>query len=563
MHLFMARAFSLLLLVGCLGQGGRFAEAQSLSSFNLPLVFIETDGDSIPDDPKITARMKVVFRGEGQLTLLDDINNPLYVQYDGFIGIETRGVGSQAWPKKQYAVETRDAEGDNLNISLLGLPKENDWILYAPYHDKSLMRNVLVYMWARRLGWYAPRTVYVEVLLNGDYEGLYVLTEKIKQDKARVDIAELEESDVTGDALTGGYIVKVDRELTTGPPFSGWISPFRGNARQTIQYDYHDPKEKDLTSEQQLYIRNYITSFEHLMKEGDYADPVVGYRAYIDVPSFVDFILLSELSKNSDAYRRSSYFYKDRDSRGGKLVAGPVWDFNFSLANANSYGTATTGWNVDRALSFVPFWWPLLFYEPAFAQQLSDRWRMLRQSTFSLDSLYQDIDRVIAELGEAKDRNFERWDVLGQSLDPPRDGDTLRTTYEGEILWMKDWLRDRVAWMDDNMPANASTEIEANVEDVSERLILTSNYPNPFHDETTIAFSLSDVTHTRVVIYDVLGREVAVLVDSVLRPGDHRFIWDTNAATHGSLPSGIYFYTISTPEGQATQKMIRVHHARE
>ena len=147
------------------------AEAQILTSSQLPIVIIDTDGSEIPDEPKIMAYMGVIDNGPGVLNNVDDAFNA----YDGYIGIELRGSSSQMYPKKQYAVETREADGSNLNVSLLGMPSENDWILNGPFSDKSLIRNVLTYTLTRQMGWYATRTRFCEVIINGDYRGLYVL----------------------------------------------------------------------------------------------------------------------------------------------------------------------------------------------------------------------------------------------------------------------------------------------------------------------------------------------------------------------------------------------------
>ena len=127
-------------------------------------------------------------------------------------------------PKKQYALETQDDLGNNLNVPLLGMPAENDWILYAPYSDKSLIRNVLAYKLSWDVGRYASRTRLCELVLNGDYRGLYVLMEKIKRDKNRVDISTLNPDEITGDDLTGGYIIKIDK--SAGESVRGWYSPY-------------------------------------------------------------------------------------------------------------------------------------------------------------------------------------------------------------------------------------------------------------------------------------------------------------------------------------------------
>lgn len=184
------------------GRAMLFHPSHQFQSSNLPIVIIDTYGQEIPDEPKILARMGIIDNGEGQRNHLHDPRN----NYDGLIGIEVRGSTTRWFPKKQYAVETRDHFGNDSTVSLLGFPPEEDWILYAPYSDKSLMRNVLAYKLSNDLGRYASRTRFCELVLNGSYEGVYVLMEKIKRDRNRVNISKLLPTDIAGDAVTGGYI---------------------------------------------------------------------------------------------------------------------------------------------------------------------------------------------------------------------------------------------------------------------------------------------------------------------------------------------------------------------
>ena len=164
--------------------------------------------------------MGIIDNGFGNINSVNDAFN----DYNGKISIEYRGSSSQSFPKKPYALETQDSIGNNNNVSLLGMPVENDWILYAPYTDKSLMRNFLTFDLGRKMRNYSPRTVYCELVVNGDYKGIYILMEKIKRDNDRVDIAKLDSNDVAGDSLTGGYIIKVDKYTGTGG--LDWLSDF-------------------------------------------------------------------------------------------------------------------------------------------------------------------------------------------------------------------------------------------------------------------------------------------------------------------------------------------------
>ena len=236
-----------------------FLFGQTIFTSNLPIVVINTLGQNIIDDPRIVCDMGIIDNGFGVMnSFIDPFND-----YNGKISIEYRGSSSQGFPKKSYALETQDINGNNNNVSLLGLPVENDWILYAPYTDKSLMRNFLTFDLGRKMGNYSPRTVYCELFVNGDYKGIYILMEKIKRDNDRVDIAKLDSDDLAGDSLTGGYIIKVDKFTGTGSWGDSWQSNYNTIGGNYLRIQYHYPESDDMLPQQKNYIKSYIDSFEH------------------------------------------------------------------------------------------------------------------------------------------------------------------------------------------------------------------------------------------------------------------------------------------------------------
>jgi len=243
-------------------------------------------------------------------------------------------------------------------VTLLDLPEENDWILYAPYSDKTLMRNVLAFEIAQQLDFYSSRYRYCDVILNGEYIGVYVLLEKIKRDENRVNIAELTEDDISGDELTGGYILQIDRLDSSNV---GWQSlPFYPEA-DTIDYIIEYPIEANIQPEQFQYIQDVINEFEAVCASTDYNDPETGYYNFIDINSLVHIFLINALSKNVDAYRYSSFLHKDIESKGGKIILGPVWDYNLAFCNAHFYsGSQTIGWQIEYDYpdydTDPPFW---------------------------------------------------------------------------------------------------------------------------------------------------------------------------------------------------------------
>ncbi len=421
---------------------------------NLPIVVIDTYGQPIVDDPKITAHMGIIDNGPGEINSLEDPFN----DYDGFIGIEIRGQSSQMFPKKSYGVETRDANGENLNVSLLGLPKENDWVFYAPYTDKSMLRNVMSFEMGRRMGHYASRSVFFEMVINGEYKGVYTLMEKIKRDKNRVNIAEIEPGDISGDELTGGYIIKVDKlDLDFQYNVDGWKSypnPPYPNAMKII-FQYYYPEPEEIVSQQRACIRNYITNAENTLTSTYFQNPDNGYQSYFDVPSFIDFMLLNEITKEVDKYRYSNYMYKERDSDGGKLFAGPLWDFDLGYGNVDYWaeGLDHTGWlyaMVEPNDWSIIFWWKRLMEDSYFKNMAKSRWIWLRENRLSDETIHGMIDSITTWIAPARERNFERWPILGTYVWP--NYDWAGNDYEDEVDYFENFLFPRLTWMDQNVP---------------------------------------------------------------------------------------------------------------
>ena len=211
-----------------------FGQQTILSDSNLPIMVISTDIDpqtnlptEIPDEPKVLGNMQLIYRPDGTRNYLTDITNELYLNYKGRIAIELRGSSSQALDKKPYGFTTLLQDGDsNNNVSLLGMPSENDWVLNSLAFDPSMIRDYLSYTLASNMGNYAPRVAYIEVIVNGDYKGVYFLTEKVKRDSDRVNLKKIADDDNDFPDITGGYIVKADK--TTGGDEIAWTFPNYG-----------------------------------------------------------------------------------------------------------------------------------------------------------------------------------------------------------------------------------------------------------------------------------------------------------------------------------------------
>lgn len=524
-----------------------FSQA-GFESSHLPIIVITTQAQTIPDDIKINVDMGIIDNGPGQI---NNVNDP-YNDYDGIVGIELRGSSSQSFPKKQYGIETRDQLGADIDVSLLGLPAEEDWVLYAPYSDKSLIRNVLTFQLGNDMGRYASRTRFCELVIDDDYKGVYVLMEKIKRNINRVDIAKLNEDEISGDDVSGGYIVKIDK--FTGGGGEGWTSPFphQGGSEPSVFFQYEYPKPENIVGEQQAYIENYITSFEGALKGPDFLEPVLGYSQWIDVDSFVDFLLINELTKNIDGYRLSTFLYKDKDSNGGKLTMGPIWDFNLAWGNADyCEGSTTDGWelNFNKVCPGDfwqnPFWWDRLLQDPGFVEKLTTRWTALRASTFSDAALLQLVDDLTAELGAAVDRNFERWPVLGTYVWP---NNFVGNSYEEEIDYLKGWIVDRSTWMDSNLPSIGRVITSTEPPDYTNLFDL---YPIPVQGR--LYFISSSAKPIDISIWDMRGKHLKdIRQDPVRGPVVLPGPWDQS-----DLP-GLYLLHIRIDDQLFVKKIIKL-----
>ncbi len=511
------------------------------TSSNLPIVVIDTYGQNIKDEYRIPARMKIIYNGEGiRNNLTDPPNN-----YDNRIAIELRGSASLTYPKKGYRLETQDSLGNNLNVSLIEMPAENDWILYGPYDDQSLIRNVLAYHLSNKIGRYASRTRFCELMLNNDYRGLYVLMEKIKRDNYRVDISRMDSLDTTGNAVTGGYIIKFDKEK--GENVDGWWSA------HNLFYQYHYPKADEIIPEHKAYIRDFMNQFESAMTRSAIADSINGYPKYIDVESFVDHFILNEFCKNIDAYRISNYMFKDRDSKGGKLNEGPIWDFNLSFGKTWFQEDAyrVDEWEIDHNRykphdwPKVPFWWEKLGHDPAFARDVRTRWRELRIGILQIDSVYHTIDRLVDTLAEAKARNFERWPETANNH-----------SYETEIQLMKQWISDRVNWIESHLNSLSSVQYPINSEQLPSDILLEQNYPNPFNNETKIRYQLPAASYVKLSIINLSGQEIIRLVDEQQSHGLFSILWDGKNKSGEMLASGAYIILLKAGNFVTMRKSI-------
>ncbi|MBK9526360.1 MAG: CotH kinase family protein [Bacteroidetes bacterium] len=432
---------------------------------SLPIFIINTNGQSISDSPKIIANLGVIDNGTGNRNNISDPMN----NYNGKIAIEVRGSSSQMFPKKSYGFETRDISGNLKNdVSLVGMPEEHDWILSANYTDKTFCRNVLSYQLANEMGHYAVRTKYVDLVIDGEYKGIYVFMEKIKRDKDRLDLKKLYTFETSYPDVSGGYIIKIDK--TTGGGGSGWTSnyaPVNHPNGQTIYYQYDYPDPDSIVAPQKAYIQAYVDSFERALNSSNFMDSSLGYAKFIGNTSFIDYFFSNEISKNVDGYRISSYLYKDKEKT---LKTGPVWDYDIAFGNANYCGgNDTTGWAYQFTCTGdgyqPPFWWQRMMQDSNYTNQLKCRWQNLRTTVLDKQHIYNVIDSIAATLNESKDWNFTVWPILGTYVWP--NPSPYPTTYAGEIQNLKNWVNTRLTWMDNNIPGHCNCSVVSGQQNVS------------------------------------------------------------------------------------------------
>jgi len=499
---------------------------------HLPLIIINTNGQLILDEPKINAWIKVINNGPGQI---NSSNNPA-TDFEGFIGIEIRGQSSQMFPKQGFGIETRNLLKADSSVSLLGMPEENDWILSAPYSDKSLMRNPLTYYLGSKMGDWQPKTKWCEVFINENYQGIYLLEEKIKRDKDRVNIGKMFPESLTGDSITGGYIVKVDKltYLDINEYFRTYPTVRFNNARN-YDFTYVYPKANVITSAQRIYIKNFLTDLESTLNGSKFKDPLIGYRKYMDENSFAEFQIMQELSNNVDGYRYSTFFYKDRDSDGGKLHAGPLWDFDLCYGNVD-YSPPRLATNQWLYTTFGPnegygmHWWARLMQDPEYVKMIKLKYSQLRAGAFNTDSIMSYLNNNQTLLGEAINRNFEYWPILNEYIWPNA---YIGYTYENELNYLKTWLYERLIWLDSKWLLSLNSE---NSNALVKDFVV---YPNPFSSELNFSILPNNLDEIVVEIYSSQGKR---MLHKTIQPVNKTF---TDIQIDNiNLPSGIYIIQV-------------------
>jgi hypothetical protein len=408
-------------------------------------------------------------------------------------------------------------------------------------------------------GKWSPRTKYFELYLNGEYQGLYILIEKIKVDKNRLNLASLTPIDTIGDQVTGGYILKLDRpESTDVENKDYWVSPYKANTafQQNEYFLFQSPKGDKLNTYQFNYIRKNITDFEDAMYSDHYQDKVTGFYPFVDLKSFLDYYIITELSRNLDGYRISTFIHKDKDSKGGKITMGPYWDYDISFGNADFFSAGlTAGWVIDgmgNGDSFaMPFWWQKFRLDPYFNDQLKKRWNVWTGTYINSTYLNQFIDSCANELYDAQKRNFQKWPILNTYVWP---NNYVGGSYASEISYLKNWLSSRITWMDTQIQAIVSLPDNLTSENFPMDLV---TYPNPFVEQVNFKFNLASAGKFELRIVDLMGRVVYSRVEN-LETGIQEF--PISASELGGQ-SNVYLYQVKVNgKIRKSGKLVRLVH---
>lgn len=420
----------------------RLSEDAAQFTSHLPIVVVHTfeSGELDPMSDEFVPATLMLFEPEaGNSALLGRAS------LDSRIGIHVRGETSRFFPKKQYSLEFRkDASSSDRDLPLLGMPADSDWVLSDPLAiDRTSVRNALVFALSNRIGRYAPRTRFVEAYLvdaDGDvsqesFLGLYTLIERIKRGRDRVNVEKLDDHDATQSTVSGGFILCLDKGE----------NHFDAGGK-ALQFVYPKPEAMAgaARNSQLDFIRGYIDGFAEAASAPGFRQPSSDrhYSEFIDVDSWIDHHILNMLAKNVDALRVSTYFHK---SRAGRLVAGPVWDFDRSLGTPyDPHVRNPTEWKragSDDIDYFAEGWWGLLFKDPAFKERYRDRFLGLLEDEFAPLELERAVEELVSEVGVAADRNFARW-----LEHPPRHG-----SHDGEVALLVDFLRQRSTWIHEQL----------------------------------------------------------------------------------------------------------------
>lgn len=530
-------SISFFLILACINHG--YAQ---LTSTNLPIVRITTSS-TINDTVQIQGTLEIISNAS-------NINTPADAPvFNGMIGVKQ--TNTNGYPKISLSVETWSAPLVSQDTALLGMPSENDWVLVSSYEDRSLARGLLSLKLHEKMGRYAPRMQYCELIVNNQYQGIYLFGEKIKRDANRVNISKLTTLDTSGVNLTGGYIFSVSGGN------NGWTSlippPFA--TLQTIKFQYDTPDPSVILPSQQNYIMTYVDSFENALNSTTFQDTLVGWRKFGSITSFIDYMIITELSKDLNAYRKNSYLYKNKS---GKLKLGPLFGQEIAWKNTSGCNSnLDTGWAYNLGAvcgtenRLAPFWYNKLSTDTSFIKDLKCKYTNYRISGGALDTttIFNVLDSVKNYLTTASGsnnaiaRNFLKWPIWGVPI--VNEPLPMATNYATEMANMKLFIKARLTWLDSKW-LQPSCLFPLQVNTVFNDLN-TNMYPNPTTGQLFISTNFASNEIIDISISNIQG-----VIIKKLQSNHHLVTINT-----ADMPTGVYVVQIKNKGNIMVEKMVK------
>ena len=406
-------------------------------STTLPVVYMNTKGQQVLKENVIWGNI-ALLDGNGEEQSVFSVPNSIYRAT-----IKYRGASSYSkFDKKQYRIKFYKNKKDSAKeVSLAGMGANSEWVLNGPYLDKTLIRNKLVYDLARELNGWAPDTRFVELFVDGEYQGVYLAVEPVTNGESRLRLAEF-------GLLSGetAYIVNRDRIDTGSEEIDTW-GKTNGYTYNALYIRY--PSKNKITEKQKEYIQKDISEFEQALYGKNFSDKRIGYQAYIDMDNWVDYFIINEFAMNYDAGNLSTYLYKELD---GKLQLA-VWDFNNGFDNYQWFRTET-----DVLHTVENSWFERLWQDETFRERVCERYVQLRKTTLSDEHIAEKIASYQEELGEAVDRNFKVWGYSFKEnllVGTSKEGTSRDIgSYEEAMKQLTDTIRERLAYLDKELGGN-------------------------------------------------------------------------------------------------------------
>ena len=488
--------------VATAGEESVTSDVAAVAYTGLPVLYLNTDVsmEEITHDAYVFGTMKLAYGNDSA-----DFTYTFSKEKKGEKKEGIKGRGNTTWlmDKKGYAIKFDKKQ------SLFGLPAAKKWCIIANYADKTLLRNVYASLLAKNIfnAEWNPSFSPVEVVWNGVYQGNYILCERNTVSAGRVEVQDIsdysEENirdgefvDQNGDELVdlfdGGFILEIDGWRDS--PF--WFESEIAKAPVAL-------KDPDEVSEYiQEHVRTIVQTAENFLYDENFKDAVDGWRKFFDEESVIDWFFVNEIARNHDA-KDSSSIYKFYSPADGKLHYGPIWDFDVGFGNdGDGEVAAVTGWYVKNG-----FWTIRMFEDSLFVHNVIERWNEQKEA---LNASVQDMFLSLASSDSVSaECNFMKWDILGKKVHTNSAGYEERLTYKSEVDYMKTWVEERIAWIDNALKNSFFISY-----DLDGGTLATPNR-NVFLSEDTEPFTLNNPTKEGFVFAGWSGTGIEGMSESV------------------------------------------------